>query len=137
MNSKPCPIPDHRNSTTCCGRGERPERGKKSAPKWRTVGPGIRLYPDGHIARTKAALARHKDKLLRRGDVCAACGESFDNQFNVELAHRESKGFNGWKKDDSDKNLCLMHKVANRAQGSMPFDVYMKSYWKPKHCRGI
>jgi len=135
MNSRPCPIPAHKNSTTCCGRGDRPERGKKSEPRWQYVGPGIRKYPDGHIERTPAAIARRKDQLLRRGEVCAACGEAFTNQWEVELGHRVGKGMNGWKRDDSDQNLSLLlHRGANRSQGSVDFETYMASMWKPEHC---
>jgi hypothetical protein len=135
MNRKPCPIPSHRNSTTCCGRGELPERGRKATPRWKYVGPGIRQYPDGHIERTPAAMGRHKDKLLRRGDVCSACGEGFTNQFEVELSHRHPKGFAGWKRDDSDDNLVLLHKRANGIQGSMPLETFLAN-WKPAHCKG-
>lgn len=134
MNSKPCAIPSHRNSTTCCGRGDAPVRGKKSVPKWRTIGAGIRQYPDGHIERTPAALARHKDKLLRRGERCACCGEAFDDYREVELAHIESKGSGGWKRQDADSNLTLMHKSANRIQGSMSLEAYL-AVWKPDHCK--
>ncbi|MCU1305134.1 MAG: hypothetical protein JWQ87_5418 [Candidatus Sulfotelmatobacter sp.] len=54
----------------------------------------------------------------------------------VELAHLESKGAGAWKRDDSESNLVLMHKSANRAQGSLTFEIYMASYWKPSHCKG-
>lgn len=136
MNSRPCPIPGHKNSTTCCGRGERPERGKKSEPRWRYVGAGVRQYPDGHIERTPAAKRRRKDELLRKCNACAACGEPFDDYREIELGHIRSTGMNGWKRDDSDKNLCLLlHVGANRAQGSREFTEYMASDWKPSHCR--
>lgn len=135
LRPKRCAIPSHRGRTDCCGRSERVERGRPSAPKWKYIGPGIRQYPDGHIERTPAALKRFKDSRLEKGDPCYACHEPFDDYRDVETSHVESKGFNGWKRDDSDPNLVLMHKGANRAQGSMPLDVYLKEFWKPEHCR--
>ena len=136
-STKPCPIPGHRNSITCCGRAAMSERGPKSAPKWKYVGAGIRQYPDGHIERTPAALKRHKDYLLRNSAKCVACEESFNDYREVELAHKHSKGAGGWKRDDSDANLVLMHKSANRTQGSLNLETYLASYWKPEHCKGL
>lgn len=136
MKSKRCPIPAHRGRTDCCGRGERPERGRMAAPKWKYVGPGMRQYPDGHIERTPAAMRAHKEKLLGRGDTCVGCHQAFDDYREVELCHRESKGAGGWKRDDSDPNLVLGHKALNRDQGSMPMDVYLREKYKPEICRG-
>lgn len=111
-----------------------PERGKKAAPKWRYVGPGVRQYPDGRIVKTPAALKRRKDYLLKIGTRCAACGEVFDDYREVELAHIECKGNGGFKRNDADSNTTLLHKSANRAQGSLDLETYMASYWKPEHC---
>jgi hypothetical protein len=134
VNSKPCPIPGHKNSTTCCGRGEQPARAGIKQPKWKYIGPGIRQYPDGHIERTPAALKRRKDELLRQSRPCAACDQHFTDYRDVELGHVRSKGSGGWKRDDSDLNISLLHKGANRAQGSLDLDIYLANYWKPEHC---
>lgn len=134
---KPCKIPAHRGRTDCCGRSERPARGPVSQPKWKSAGPGIRLYPDGHIEMTPAALRRRKNWLLQQGAVCEACKEPFDDYREVELGHREPKGMNGWKRNDSGLNTCLLHKSANRDQGSMPLDLYLANKWKPEICKGL
>lgn len=44
----------------------------------------------------------------------------------MELAHKNSKGMNGWKTDDSWPNLCLMHRNENREQGSRSLTDYLK-----------
>jgi len=131
-----CPIPEHKGSRICCGRGEVMPRAQVARSKWSYIGPGIRKYPDGHIERTPAALARHKEMLLRRGEVCVGCDEGFDDYREVELAHRKSKGFNGWKRDDSDPNLCLAHKALNRDCGSMDLDLYLATKYTEEVCKG-
>lgn len=128
-----CPI--HKR-LDCCGRSERPARGRMKAPRWKLVGPGVKQFPDGHIERTPAALTRRKNWLLQNGHTCAACHEPFDDYREVELAHRISKGSGGWKRDDSDGNLVLMHKTANRDQGSMDLKTYLATKWKPEICNG-
>lgn len=130
-----CPIVSHRGSRTCCGRGELPARAAMKMPIWKLVGPGTRQYPDGHIERSPAALAKRKKFLLERGTPCAACHETFDDFREVELAHIESKGSAGWKRNDDLSNLVLMHKSANRAQGSLSLEIYLTQYWKPEHCQ--
>ena len=127
-----CPLHGRRD---CCGRSIVP-RAVNPVPKWRAIGPGVREYPDGRILKMPAALKRRKDYLLKVKTPCAACGEQFDDYREVELAHRESKGMSGWKRNDADTNTTLLHKGANRAQGSLDLDLYLRDYWKPEHCRG-
>jgi hypothetical protein len=43
----------------------------------------------------------------------------------IELAHRESKGLNGSRRDDRWENLYLMCAVGNRAQGSRSLEQYL------------
>lgn len=127
-----CPI--HR-SKTCCGRQDRLARSAIKKPLWNYIGPGVKLYPDGHIERSQSALKRVKDDLLRRGYKCAACGQAFDDYEQVELAHVRSKGFSGSRRNDATENLVLMHRGSNRAQGSLDLDTYLGDYWKPEHCK--
>ena len=134
---KRCPIPEHKGSRICCGRGQTLERAPIMRSKWSYVGPGIRKYPDGRIERTPAALTRHKEKLLRRGDTCVGCDEPFNDYREVELSHRKSKGFNGGKRDDSDANLCLAHKALNRDCGSMDLDLYLRTKYSEEVCKGV
>ena len=129
-----CPI--HKR-LDCCGRRGVAVRGPMKMPKWKAIGPGIKLFPDGHIERTPAALKRRKDWLLQNGGRCAACGEAFDDYRQVELAHMESKGVGGWKRQDADFNLVLMHKTTNRDQGSMDLQTYLNTKWKPEICKGV
>jgi hypothetical protein len=128
-----CPI--HRGSKTCCGRAQERPRAERPVPKYRLISLGTKLYPDGHIERTPAALRARKDSLLRQCCPCAACGQLFTEYSQVELAHRLAKGMNGWKRDDSDSNTTLMHFLANRMQCSLDLDVYLKEYWRPEHCK--
>jgi hypothetical protein len=118
-----CPI--HR-SLTCCGRAAISERSLQFAAKYREISPGMRVYPDGHIERSPAALKRRKDALLRAKQPCRACGLEFDDYSDVELAHDQPKGMNGWKRDDSDENTFLIHSVTNRDQGSRSWEDYAK-----------
>src|SRR5208282_647737 len=121
-NNQRCPI--HHGSRTCCGRAQETPRAPKKSPKWEGIGPGIRKYPDGRIVKTPAALKRRKDFLLKIGVPCAACGEKFEDYREVELAHRFSKGMGGFKRQDSDDNTVLLHRGANREQGSMDLHDY-------------
>jgi 5-methylcytosine-specific restriction endonuclease McrA len=102
----------------CCGR-ERP-----AADPY--VRHGVKKHDDGRETCTPAELRRRKNMLLKSDPVCAACGKVFDDYRDVELAHKESKGMNGWKTDDSWENLCLMHRDENREQGSRPLTEYLK-----------
>jgi hypothetical protein len=80
-----------------------------------------------------AAIRKQKAKMLRRGDLCAACGEAFTDYRDAEYSHLSGKGIGGYKRDDS--KAVLLHARANREMGSMPFDYYMKNHWKPGHCQ--
>lgn len=124
-----CPI---HYSFTCCGRTPIVEHGLHFAAKYREIQPGVRVYPDGHIERSPAALKRRKDTLLRQGQVCRACQQPFDDYTEVELAHDQSKGFQGWKRNDSDENTFLLHQSTNREQGSLSWDVYVRTKEKKK-----
>jgi len=86
----------------------------------------VRVFPDGHIERSPAALKRRKDGLLRQKKPCQACGVEFDDYSDVELAHAGGKGMNGWKRDDSDENTFLLHTLTNRDQGSRSWDDYVE-----------
>ena len=79
-------------------------------------------------------MRRRKDKLLRDGVVCAACGEKFNDYRDVELSHKYPKGIGGFKRDDRMENLTLLHARSNREQGSMELTIYLRDYWKPEHC---
>lgn len=110
-----CPI---HKSFVCCGR-EDVGRLRKSYS-----GP-VKKLDDGRELCSPAELRRRKHKLLSDGEKCAACGGSFDSYSEVELAHKISKGFNGGKRDDSWRNLCLMHKSENREMGSRTLPDYL------------
>jgi hypothetical protein len=84
---------------------------------------------------SKAAKKRHKEFLIQKGYRCAACGKGFRDADDVELAHLESCGAGGGKRQDVPGNLVLMHARANREQGSMSFTEYMNTKWKPEHCQ--
>lgn len=127
-----CPIHRRRD---CCGRAEFHRYAQPKKPSYKTVAPGVRLYPDGHVERSPAALKLIKDRWLMDGHTCEACEDVFESYDDVELAHRRSKGMNGWKRDDSANNLCLLHVGANRACGSMDLETYLATKYKPEHCK--
>ena len=112
-----CPI---HGGYFCCGR-ERPAYKPGQYAK-----NGVTQLPDGREICSPAEKRRRKDKLLKSDPVCAACGKVFDDYRDVELAHINSKGMNGWKTDDSWSNLCLMHRDENREQGSRPLLDYLR-----------
>lgn len=117
-----CPI--HR-SKNCCGRQEfLTGRSKREATEKR-IGPGVFQLPDGRIRRSKSALRRVKDEFLRAGKGCAACDLPFSDYGDVELAHIESCGMNGHKREDAIGNLTLMHMDENREQGSRSLADYL------------
>ena len=120
-----CPIPVHKGSKTCCGRGRFTEIKKKREVTEKRLGDGVFQLPDGRIRRNKRALRRVKDQFLRAGVLCAGCGESFTDYSDVDLAHIESKGMNGHKADDAIGNLTLMHHAENLEQGSRSLEDYL------------
>jgi hypothetical protein len=123
--SERCPIPAHKGSRTCCGRGDIVRIKTRHEVTRKVVGRGTYLLPDGRIERDKAALRRVKFEFLRAGKGCAACDEPFEHYDDVELAHIESCGMNGHKRDDAIGNLTLMHKEENREQGSRSLADYL------------
>jgi 5-methylcytosine-specific restriction endonuclease McrA len=78
-----------------------------------------------------------KDEKLRRDPTCQACGEKFEDYRNVELSHVRSKGAGGAFRDDSPGNTVLMHAAANRDQGSMDLETYLRTKWKIEICKNV
>lgn len=128
-----CPL--HR-STTCCGRG--PVVRKVHEIKYRQLSDGTKVYPNGREVCPPAVLRKRKDVLIASQETptCKACGEPFVEYDEIELGHLESKGSGGHKREDRFFNLCLLHKSANREQGSRPFDAWMKIR-KPGPCEEV
>lgn len=135
-----CPI---HNSRTCCGReriGDKfPDhlRYPKPVPnlKWKYIAPGVRWFREsGREVCSPAAMKVRKHQLLRADPTCFACGGKFTDYNEVELSHRISKGMGGSKRDDRMENLVLLHKSANRDQGSMDLDTYLATKWKREVC---
>lgn len=120
-----CPLHGRRD---CCGRAEfvRYAQPKHVSERtWVKIAPGIYRVADGRERCSTSVLKRRKDTMLRNNPVCGACGEGFKDYYDVELAHRESKGIGGSRRDDSLKNLYLMHIRGNRAQGSRDLEEYL------------
>lgn len=120
-----CPLHGRRD---CCGRSEfhRYAQPKHASEKtWVKITPGIYRSADGRERCSTSVLKRRKDRMLRENPVCGACGEGFKDYYDAELAHRESKGIGGSRRDDSPKNIYLMHTRGNRAQGSRDLDEYL------------
>ena len=128
-----CPL---HGKVDCCGRSEMVRYAQpKHELKYRMVEPGVREYPDGRQVCSQSALKRRKDRLIMQSPICAACGETFADYGQIELAHRIGKGAGGHKHDSRFSNICLLHALANRMQGSLDLDIYLKEYWKPEHCK--
>jgi hypothetical protein len=81
--------------------------------------------PDGREVCTPAEMRRRKMTMIREDLPCAACGKPFDDFRDIELAHIESKGVGGGKRNDARRNLVLMHKAENREQGSRSLADYL------------
>lgn len=131
-----CPLHRRRD---CCGRAEFARYMQVKKPRhgiWVPVRSGLWRAADGREKRSPRELRRLKDDYLRKGIPCAACGQGFSDYRDAELAHRHGKGSGGAFRDDSPKNTTLLHAAANRAQGSMALDVYLKDHWKESHCHG-
>lgn len=127
-----CPLHRRRD---CCGRAEfnRYSQPKKKG-QWHPIRAGLWRSDDGREKCSPAELRRRKGDLIRKYPVCRACGLTFTDYDEIELAHIESKGMGGFKRDDSMGNLTLLHKAANRDQGSMELNVYLDTKWTPKIC---
>jgi len=64
--------------------------------------------------------------MIRQAPICVACGQRFSDYSEIELAHCNGQGMNGWKRDDSPANLAgLMHADENREQGSRSLEDYL------------
>ena len=128
-----CPL--HRRMD-CCGRtsNSRPLKDRNKHGIWQQIRPGLWRAPDGREKCSVSELRRRKNRLLNENPVCAACGKTFDDYRDVELSHKVSKGLGGSKHDDRIANLSLLHRNANRDQGSMDLDVYLREKWKPEIC---
>ncbi len=116
-----CPL---HNSFYCCGRSK-PKPRKQS---FRQTGPVIRVmdnsHPRGYREECSAAeLRRRKNELIRQSVSCLYCTEPFTDYRQVELAHRNSKGMGGFKRDDHRDNLGLAHRWCNRKNGSRSAEV--------------
>jgi hypothetical protein len=61
---------------------------------------------------------RRKYLLLTKGKTCFYCGQEFTRYDEIELCHKEPKGFNGARHDDHMTNLCLGHRSCNQENGS-------------------
>lgn len=118
-----CPL--HKGSKTCCGRGDFTPIKKKQEVARKKLGHGVYELPDGRIYRDAGAMKRVKDELLKYGRGCAACDEPFLEYGDIALAHIESKGMNGHKRDDAIGNLTLMHHLENLEQGSRSLAEYL------------
>lgn len=127
-----CPL--HRRFD-CCGRSPIVVERKRTKGTWTLIRSGLWRAEDGRERCSAAELRRRKNRLLQEGHVCAACEVGFSDYRDVELGHRVSKGFSGATRDDRFSNLILLHVNANRDQGSMDFDTYMKTKWKPEICQ--
>ena len=79
-------------------------------------------------------MRRVKDTMLGQGVLCAACRGTFEDYRDAERSHLSGKGLGGGSRDDSLKNLVLLHTRTNREQGSMPFDYFLKNKYRPEMC---
>jgi hypothetical protein len=111
-------------SKVCCGRA--PVEKQVKVLKFRRLANGTKVFPDGREVCPPAVLKRRKDELIASGVPCMACEGEFSEYAEIELAHIESKGNGGFKRDDSFRNIGLMHKIGNRRQGSMPLEAYLE-----------
>jgi hypothetical protein len=114
-----CPL---HSRTDCCGRApEKPREGKY--PKRF----GVTYFPDGREKCTPAKLRERKEALIRGGHhtECRACGKTFDDYRDIELAHIVPKGMNGGKHDDSWSNITLLCVACNRECGSRTLADYL------------
>lgn len=132
---KRCALHPRDKSCPCQPPAKSPARLRSAKIGWIQVRMGVHRAPDGREKCSKAELARRKDKLLTEHPYCAACGERFRYTWEAELSHKISKGMNGGKEDSRMSNLVLLHKSANREQGSMDLEIYLREKWKPESCQ--
>jgi hypothetical protein len=113
-----CPI---HQTLHCCGRGRKDEK----------VTVAVQVMPDGRVICSEAERHRRKLRLLAEHPFCAVCevlnprNSLFTDFRRVHLGHRNSKGMNGSKHDDSWENLMLIHDYENIEMGSQSFEQYI------------
>lgn len=126
--NEPCPL--HRGNRFCCGRGGVNITSKRQSRAYVEIAPGVKRYPDGREVCSPAALKKRKDALLRQNALCIFCGQTFSDYREVDLCHVESKGMNGWRRNDSMNNLELGHRVSNLDCGSRSIGEYINDIRK-------
>jgi len=103
---------------------------KRQSRNCELVAPGVRRYHDGREACGAAVLKQRKDQKLRPNSRCIFCDQEFDDYRDVDLCHIESKGLNGWRRDDRMSNLELGHHVSNLDCGSRSIGEYINDIRK-------
>jgi hypothetical protein len=114
----------------CCGRGGVNIVSKRQSRQYEMVAPGVKRYPDGREVLSPAALKARKDAMLRTNPHCVFCGQQFSDYREVDLCHVESKGMNGWRRNDSMRNLDVGHRLSNMECGSRNLYDYIDSVRK-------
>jgi hypothetical protein len=128
-----CPL--HRRMD-CCGRtsNSHPLKDRNKHGIWQQIRPGLWRAPDGRERCSASLLKARKALLLKAWPFCHACKQKFEDYRDIELSHRTGKGMGGAFRNDAMDNLVLMHMAANRDQGSMDLDIYLREKWKPEIC---
>ena len=103
---------------------------KRQSRAYEMVAPGVRRFPDGREVCSPAALKLRKDQKLRTNPRCIFCCQQFTDYREVDLCHVESKGMNGWRRDDRMMNLELGHRSSNIDCGSRSIGEYMNDIRK-------
>ena len=117
-----CPI--HR-SRFCCGREKnslKRNRGISRGPVTRIEDPHA---PNGFREKcTDAELRRRALRALKRQDgICAWCHQAITDIRDASPDHIEPRGFSGAMRNDSETNICCVHKRCNFEKGSRRFAV--------------
>lgn len=120
---EPCPIPAHKRSRTCCGRGE--QRKPETKKDWTLIAPGIYRIEDVHhprgyrIRRSKAAM---RTLLLiqtrKQKGQCCICRVEFIDITDIVPEHRDPRGAGGAWRDDHEDNIGAAHSLCNMEKGS-------------------
>jgi len=93
--------------------------------KYLQTEPGVSIIPDDHVPRgfrerrSPSAMKRLlKEKIRLQNGLCGICDKPMEDARDIVPDHKEPRGMNGGRRDDSPDNIQAAHSLCNLEKGS-------------------